>query len=122
MSPNEMNIRLVEMSQMIRHLEAEKAHLYQMTEDLKYQEGMSRQKICELQAQLNQQIPSHRTLGSQREETFGNLPLVMQGDQADQAHTAHGTMKLQQTSGNSTIDYMVLDLNNIKQELADTQN
>ena len=49
-----MNIRLVEMSQMIRHLEAEKAHLYQMTEDLKYQEGMSRQKICELQAQLNQ--------------------------------------------------------------------
>ena len=95
MSPNEMNIRLVEMSQMIRHLEAEKAHLYQMTEDLKYQEGMSRQKICELQAQLNQQIPSHRTLGSQREETFGSLPLVMQGDQADQAHTAHGTMKLQ---------------------------
>ena len=31
-------------------------------------------------------------------------------------------MKLQQTQGNSTIDYMVLDLNNIKQELADTQN
>lgn len=80
MSPNEMNIRLVEMSQMIRHLEAEKAHLYQMTEDLKYQEGMSRQKICELQAQLNQQLPSNRTLGSQREETFGNLPLVMQGE------------------------------------------
>ena len=48
MSPNEMNIRLAEMSQMVRHLEAEKAHLYQMTEDLKYQEGMSRQRICEL--------------------------------------------------------------------------
>ena len=42
MSPNEMNMKLVEMSQMIRQLEAEKAHLYQMTEDLKYQEGMSR--------------------------------------------------------------------------------
>ena len=42
MSPNEMNMKMVEMSQMIRQLEAEKAHLYQMTEDLKYQEGMSR--------------------------------------------------------------------------------
>ena len=41
-SPNEINMKLVEMSQMIRQLEAEKAHLYQMTEDLKYQEGMSR--------------------------------------------------------------------------------
>ena len=28
MSPNEMNMKMVEMSQMIRQLEAEKAHLY----------------------------------------------------------------------------------------------
>ena len=56
--------KIEEMSNLIKTLEADKANLYQMTEDLKYQEGMSRQKISELQTQLATQLHSGRTLSS----------------------------------------------------------
>ena len=49
---NAANWKIEEMSNLIKTLEADKTNLYQMTEDLKYQEGMSRQKISELQTQL----------------------------------------------------------------------